>query len=210
MAQRFGIRGTSPIHCTLHKNSTAAYDVTTSFCSPSVTSVIRDGTVIAKIEWSKIGRWRSKVTIEGQAGVLDNILPRTGMFTQSREYRSIKGKVLKWKVGGISTLCIAPDTNTNLAHYNGVPITRSIKSRETSILEVFDGAQDIQDAIVVTWAIMEIMARGRNPASTPGIRNSTRPGQRVLRSGGDGGSWGSFGGGGGDGGCGGDGGGGGG
>ncbi|KDN34313.1 hypothetical protein RSAG8_12607, partial [Rhizoctonia solani AG-8 WAC10335] len=102
--------------------------------------------------------------------------------------------------------CIAPDTGTQLAHYNGVPMTRSIESREACTLELSEDAQDIQDVITVTWVIMETMTRGQNPASTPGIRNSAHPGRGVLGSGGDGGSWGN---GGGDGGYGGDGGGGG-
>ncbi|CAE6443967.1 unnamed protein product [Rhizoctonia solani] len=82
-------------------------------------------------------------------------------------------------------------------------MTRSIETREACTLELFEDAQDIQDAITV---IMETMTRGQNPASTPGIRNSAHPGRDVLGGGVNGGSWGD---GGGDGGYGGDGGGGG-
>ncbi|CAE6430730.1 unnamed protein product [Rhizoctonia solani] len=66
-------------------------------------------------------------------------------------------------------------------------MTRSIQSRETSTLEIFNQAQGIQDAIMVTWVIMETMTRGPNPANTPGIGNGARSGQGVLGGrGGDG------------------------
>ncbi|KAH7330740.1 hypothetical protein B0J17DRAFT_709858 [Rhizoctonia solani] len=217
MALRLGIRGTSLIHCTFYRESTAVYDVRNYVFSPYIYTCHLDHTSIAGIEWSRIGRWRSKVTIEGQAGILDNIAPRAGAFTQyairdwrlkcdkkvlrcrSREYHSTNGKVLKWKIDGAGTLCITPDSNTQLAQYNGVSMTRAIESREASNLEIFDDGQDIQDAIIVTWVIMETMTRGQNPVSTPRVGNSELSGRgkssrRVSSRRGDGGGGGGGGG----------------
>ncbi|KAH7330656.1 hypothetical protein B0J17DRAFT_159435 [Rhizoctonia solani] len=132
----------------------------------STTTIIRDGISIASIEWSTISRTKSKVTIEGHTGILDKTLPRAGKLTRSRIYKTMNGKTLKWKVNGSGLSCIAPDTGFNLAYHNGMAINAF--SRNKSMLDVFDEGLDIQDVLIATWVMMEVIIRGRNPTTSFG------------------------------------------
>ncbi|KAG8737893.1 hypothetical protein FRC11_001760, partial [Ceratobasidium sp. 423] len=111
-----------------------------------------------------ISRTKSKVVIEGHTGALDRTLPKAGWLTRSRIYKTMNGKTLKWKVNGSGLSCTSPDTGFNLAYHNGVAINAF--SMNTSTLDIFDEALDIQDMIVATWVMMEVIIRGRNPTTS--------------------------------------------
>ncbi|KDN41397.1 hypothetical protein RSAG8_07512, partial [Rhizoctonia solani AG-8 WAC10335] len=166
MVQALGISGGSPLYCILYRGGVKVYEINSSSRPGSATTIIRDGTVIASIEWSTISRTISKVTIEGHTGMLDRTLPKAGKLTRSRIYKTMNGKTLKWKVNGPGLSCVAPDTGFNLAYHNGAAINAF--SRNTSMLEIFDEGLDIQDVLVATWVMMEVIIRGRDPATSLG------------------------------------------
>ncbi|CAE6509876.1 unnamed protein product [Rhizoctonia solani] len=162
---QFGISGGSPLRCAFYRRGEKIYDISTSSQPRSTTTIIRDGTVIASIEWSAVSRTKSKVVIEGHTGTLDRTFPKAGRWTRSRIYKTINGKTLKWKINGSCLCCVAPDTGFNLAFHNGVAINAF--SVNTSTLDIFDEGLDIQDMLVATWVMMEVIIRGRNPTASP-------------------------------------------
>ncbi|KAF8666920.1 hypothetical protein RHS04_09383, partial [Rhizoctonia solani] len=65
----FGISGGSPLYCTLYHQRVKTYKINTSSRPGSMTTITRDGAVVASIEWSNVTRTKSKVMIEGHTGI---------------------------------------------------------------------------------------------------------------------------------------------
>ncbi|CAE6360162.1 unnamed protein product [Rhizoctonia solani] len=65
----FGISGGSPLYCTLYHRRVKTYEISTSSRPVSMTTITRDVTVVASIEWSSVTRTKSKVMIEGHTGI---------------------------------------------------------------------------------------------------------------------------------------------
>ncbi|GAB1525996.1 hypothetical protein RhiTH_009162 [Rhizoctonia solani] len=188
-----GISGGSPLYCTLYHRGMKTYEINTSSRPGPITTITRDGTVVASIEWSNVTRTKSKVMIEGHTGILAKAFPKAGKLTRSRIYKTTGGKTLKWKINGGGLSCAAPDTGFNLAYHNGVAINTF--SANKSALDIFDQGLDIQDVLVATWVMMEVIVRGRNPATYLGDMLGEGPWggssgdghQEVSGAGGDGG-----------------------
>ncbi|KAF8761194.1 hypothetical protein RHS01_00293 [Rhizoctonia solani] len=138
----YGISGGSPLYCTLYHRGVKTYEINTSSRPGSMATITRDGTVVASIEWSNV-----------------TLLPDVSL--QVSNVQDYGRKTLKWKINGGGLSCTAPDTGFNLAYHNGVAINAF--SANKSALDIFDQGLDIQDVLVATWVMMEVIVRGRNP-----------------------------------------------
>ncbi|KAG8678784.1 hypothetical protein FRC08_017513, partial [Ceratobasidium sp. 394] len=109
----------------------------------SVTTISRQGAVIARIEWHGFGT--DYLTFEGRTGPLKHLFPKSRLLSNSRIYTTQNGVSFKWKFGG-ELYCVSSDTGLNIATYYHINFG-ALRGKK-STLDISEGSEGLMDSLV--------------------------------------------------------------
>ncbi|KAF8599225.1 hypothetical protein BDV93DRAFT_526180 [Ceratobasidium sp. AG-I] len=127
------------------------YTVVTPFkLGTRITTISRSGRVIATITWNVMDK--DRLSFEGRDEEMKVIFPKPRAVSTSRVYTTASGRSFKWK-NDRRLYCVDTETEMNLATYYRVWF-QGIRGKK-STLDINDSSEELMDALVVTWIIME-------------------------------------------------------
>ncbi|CAE6528005.1 unnamed protein product [Rhizoctonia solani] len=156
---------TSPTNTTLtNPDGVVVYEISTpDILGPSQTTIKREDSVIATIQWNLVKG--STITINGKTSAIDEVFPRSGALSVTRVWTTSNGEQFKWK-DSMKLYCVSAESGLNLATYDRTYF--SLFRDKKSTLDISANGIQLIDDLVVTWVIAEKKARNRRRSQSVG------------------------------------------